>query len=202
MEKQYDEIIETANALFKQYGIRSVTIDNVSRSIRISKKTFYNYFRQKEDLVDAVLTVNEKNIIDKLHKLLKDNNAIDSLILIIKEMKKVVDSKSPTMYYDLKKYYPNLLEKHEKIQSDSISNWFESNLKQGIEEGFYRDDIDIELVSLFHVIQANNTFLRIQELKPKYSKKRLIEFYIDFIIHLIANDKGLKYFQEHYNRND
>ncbi|NDV46664.1 TetR/AcrR family transcriptional regulator [Paludibacter sp. 221] len=202
MENQYEKIVETAKKLFHQYGIRSVTIDNVCEELRISKKTFYNYFAQKEDLVDAVQDYTEKQVFAKLRGLLYSNNAIESLILIMKEMKKAVECKSPVMYYDLKKYYSHIYEKHDNIRKKEVSDWFMLNMRQGIKEGFYRDNIDIELISMFHALQLSTTFAAMKEQAQNYSKRRILDFYIDLIIRLIANEKGIKYFEEHYYKNE
>ncbi|MDD5185667.1 MAG: TetR/AcrR family transcriptional regulator [Paludibacter sp.] len=202
MESQQELIINTAGRLFDQFGIRSVSIDNVCNELHISKKTFYTYFLQKEDLVDAVLSNQKKNNNEKYEKMFKNKNAIDSLILIIKEIKKNAECESQTMIYDLEKYYPKVFEKHMAQNSEVIRLGFQQNLKQGIEEGYYRDDLDVELISLFHSIQIRNTFDMMQQANKKYSKKRLIDFFIDLMIHLIANEKGLKYMEEHENKAD
>ena len=197
MEALQETIIQVASRLFEQFGIRSVSIDNVCKELHISKKTFYIHFPQKEDLVDAVLNFNSKNNYDKFEKLFRNKNAIDSLILIIKEIKKTLESESLSMCYDLEKYYPKVFEKHESLRRSEIRQGFELNLKQGIAEGFYRDDLDVELISLFHSIQIKNNFELMQQSPKKYTKKRLIEFFIDLMIHLIANEKGLQYMKEH-----
>jgi AcrR family transcriptional regulator len=197
MEILQEKIVLVANRLFEQFGIRSVTIDDVCKELRISKKTFYIYFSQKEDLVDAVLNYNKKTNYEKFEKLFKNKNAIDSLILIIKEIKKVFETESQSMYYDLMKYYPRIFEKYETLRRSEIRQGFEINLRQGIAEGFYREDLDIELISLFHSIQIKNNFELMQQSSSKYTKKRLVEFFIDLMIHLIANEKGLLYMKEH-----
>ncbi len=196
MENQYENIVTVASRLFEQFGIRSVSIDNVCSELRISKKTFYTHFQQKEDLVDAVLIQQKKANKEKFEKYFKDKNAIDSLIIIIKEVKKSNENESLLFCHDLEKYYPKIYEKHELKNKEEIRKGFESNLKQGIEEGFYRDDLDVELISLFHTSQIKNTFKSMQESNKKYTKKRLIDFFIDLMIHLIANEKGLKYLAE------
>ncbi|HEY6915257.1 MAG TPA: TetR/AcrR family transcriptional regulator [Paludibacter sp.] len=202
MENQYEVIVSTASHLFEQFGIRSVSIDNVCAELHISKKTFYNYFPQKEDLVDAVLTYQRAATLEKYGKLLKNKNAIDSLILIIREIKKNVEHESLSMCYDLEKYYPKINEKFELEKREGIRAGFEMNLRQGIEEGYYRDDLDVELISFFHSIQIKNTFEQMSQDSKKYSKKRLIDFFIDLMIHLIANEKGLKYMEENYNKTE
>ncbi len=89
------------------------------------------------------------------------------------------------------------LHKREEIRAG-----FEMNFRQGIEEGYYRDDLDVELISFFHSIQIKNTFMEMSQDVKKYSKKRLIDFFVDLITHLIANEKGLKYIEEHYNKGE
>jgi len=202
MEETKDLIVQTASTMFEQYGIRSISIDNVCKELRISKKTFYTYFPQKEDLVEAVLIYQRKVNFEKFSKLFKNKNSIDSLIVIIKEIKKSAEQESTSMCFDLEKYYPKINEKFEQIKRDHIRAGFEANLKQGIKEGFYREDLDVELLSYFHSIQLKNSFeIMGQDLK-KYSRKRLIDFSIDMMIHLIANEKGLKYMEENYNKTD
>ena len=202
MENQQELIIATASRLFDQFGIRSVSIDNVCHELRISKKTFYTYFTQKEDLVESVLEYQRKINFEKYGKLFKNKNAIDSLIVIIREIKKNAEQESQPMCFDLEKYYPKINEKFEAQKREGIRAGFEANLRQGILEGFYREDLDIELLSFFHSIQLKNSFeIMSQDLK-KYSKKRLIDFSVDMMIHLIANEKGLKYMEEHYNKTE
>lgn len=202
MENQQEIIVSMATRLFEQFGIRSVSIDNVCTELRISKKTFYNYFPQKEDLVEAVLIYQRKVNLEKYGKILKNKNAIDSLILIIKEIKKSVEHESLSMCYDLEKYYPKINEKFELEKREGIRAGFELNLRQGIEEGYYRNDLDVELISFFHSIQIKNTFEQMNQDPKKYSKKRLVDFFIDLMIHLIANEKGLKYVEENYNKTE
>ena len=197
METLQENIILVSVRLFEQFGIRSVSIDNVCKEIQISKKTFYTIFPQKEDLVDAVLTFQNKSNCDKFNKIFKNKNSIDSLILIIKEIKKNIESVSQTMFFDLEKYYPRVFEKHMLKNKEQIRLGFEINLRQGIAEGFYREDLDIELISLFHSLQIKNTFELMQQSPKKYTKKRIIEFFIDLMIHMIANEKGLKYMRDH-----
>lgn len=196
MENHHENILIVAARLFEQFGIRSVSIDNVCNELRISKKTFYTYFPQKEDLVDAVLSYQKKINYERFEKLFKDKNAIDSLILMIKEVKKGVDNESQTMCFDLQKYYPKVFEKHESIKTADMKLGFEMNLRQGIAEGFYRENLDVELISLFHSVQIKNSFELMLHSSKKYTKKRLVDFFLDLMVHLIANEKGLKYMEE------
>ena len=202
METQQELIISTASRLFEQFGIRSVSIDNVCNELRISKKTFYNYFPQKEDLVEAVLIYQRNIQHEKFLKIFKNKNAIDSLILTIREIRKTIGQESLAMCNDLEKYYPKVNDKYEQIAREEIRAGFERFLNQGIEEGYFRDDLDVEMIALFHSLQMKKTFEQMSQDPKKYSKKRIFDFFIDLMIHLIANEKGLKYMNEHYNKSE
>jgi len=200
METQQEIIVNTASRLFEQFGIRSVSIDNVCTELRISKKTFYTYFPQKEDLVEAVLVYQRNIQHEKFEKMFKNKNAIDSLILSIKEIRKNVIHESTVLCNDLEKYYPKVNEKYEQASRQIMRSGFERFLRQGIEEGYFREDLDVEMIAFFHSLQVKKTFEQMTQDPKKYSKKRILDFFIDLMIHLIANEKGLKYMEENYNK--
>jgi len=198
MIDQKEQILQIAYKMFLTSGVRNVSIDEVCSELRISKKTFYTHFTQKEDLVDAVLTYHESKNFEKYEKNLNSKNAIDLLIFIIREIRRNTDCEPHLMWHDIKKFYPKVYEKHDNEKLYTIKNGFEQNLLKGIAEGYYREDLDVELAAWFHTIQIKNTFGGLQQSNFKYSKKRLLDFFIDLIIHLIANEKGLKYIKENY----
>lgn len=188
-------IIDAAENKFAQLGIRNVSIDDICNDLRISKKTFYKYYPQKENLVISVLKdLSEKN--NKKFRLIhQGNNVIDALIQIIRELKKSADNVSFVFMHDLKKYYPDIYFKFKVAQRELIKGDFEENLRKGIKEGYYREDMDVELVSYFHAVQAQTVFEQMNQALPKISQKRMMDFFIDLIIRLITNEKGFEYIQ-------
>ena len=198
MDQLQESILQTAARMFHQKGIRNVSIDDICSELRISKKTFYTHFQQKEELVDAVLIYSKTKELEKFSKNLHGKNAIDALIYIVKEIKKHADCQPHALWYDVQKFYPKLFERHEVEKMERIRTGFEINLQQGIVEGYYRKDLDVELISLFHTVQMKTSFEMMEENSKKYSKRRLLEFFIDLMIHLIANEKGLEYMQKNY----
>ncbi|MGI5975069.1 MAG: TetR/AcrR family transcriptional regulator [Paludibacter sp.] len=196
METLKENIIQTAGNQFQQMGIRNVSIDDVCAELRISKKTFYQYFSKKEDLVDAVIEHKRALSQAKLQKNIKDKNAIEIFVYMIKELKKSAECTPVLFWHDVEKFYPALFQKHNQIKQDNVRNIFENNIKQGIAEGYYRENLDIELLSFFHTVQIRNTFEMMMQMQLKFSLKRITDFFIDMIIRLVANEKGLKYIEE------
>ena len=147
MEEQKLQIIQVATKLFKQYGIRRVSIDDICGELRISKKTFYNSFAQKEDLVDTFIGYANNLLVEKVGAQCRNKNALECLLIMNRETKKYYEKEvSELVMDDVKKYYPNLFEKYRKINAERSYQKFLNNLKQGIEEGYYRDNLDIELL--------------------------------------------------------
>lgn len=198
MENIKLHITQTALGLFKQLGLRNVSIDAVCAELRISKKTFYQYFGKKEDLIEETVLYEQQIHMERFLKCVKDKNAIEIFIHMLKEMKRALESEPFIMWHDLNKYYPALYQKFDKIKTEAIMSGFEANIRQGIAEGLYRDNLDIELLSFFHSVQIKNTFEMMAHSQKKYTLKRLIDFFIDMVFHLIANERGLKYLEENY----
>jgi len=199
MEEQKIQILQVALKLFEQQGIRRVSIDDICCELRMSKKTFYNYFPQKENLVAVALKHHMNAMHDKMDKIAKQNTAIDSVILIVKEIKKSAGKLDSPFHYDAQKYYSHLLDESQEEYCQYMNDWLVANLLQGINEGMYREDIDVELMALFHTIRGTHALEKIAEKMQKISKRRVIDFYCDMIVRLIANEKGLTYFKENYN---
>lgn len=195
MDQITQDIIELAGSKFLQLGIRNVSIDDICNELRISKKTFYKYFQQKEDLILSVLIDGGEKVQDKMQKIYQNHNAIDALILIIKEIRKSENSRSQIFMHDLEKYYPEVYKKFSEKKSCSIKESFQKNLQRGIEEGYYRADLDIEMTAAFHSLYMKTTFEEMLKTYPKISQKRVIDFFIDLIIRLITNNKGFEYIQ-------
>lgn len=196
MEEHTKNIIQVAYLKFTQFGIRSISIDDICNELRISKKTFYQIFPKKEDLVEAVLQFQLTLEKENFEKIQRNKNAIEALVTIIKELRKITNENVPTFCYDLEKYYPATWLKHQERKTQWIRTSFEDNLCQGIAEGFYRDDLGIEMGAIFHAVSLNS-IKATMEMFPKLSFKRLTEFYVEIIVRLITNEKGLKYVQEH-----
>lgn len=198
MDNLRERIVETACGMFHRLGIRNVSIDDVCNELRISKKTFYVHFPKKEDLICGVLDSIKQKHFEYIEKVTQHLNAIDILIFNIKEMKKSIDASPFLMWYDIKKYYPKLFKEKEEEKMEYTKKFIDFILQKGISEGLFRENLDLELLSVFHSIQMRNTIEDMHHLSQKYSSKRVMNFFIDMTLHLIVNDNGAKYLKDNY----
>lgn len=193
-----ENIIQIALSQFHQLGIRSVSVDDICATLRISKKTFYQYFKKKEDLIEEIIQHVQQHFVARCMRQQKDKNSIDILIMNIREIKRAMEKESFLFWHDLKKYYPLLYSRYYDLQRDVERTTFEQNIRCGMEEGYYRKDIDVEMLSYFHTVQMRHTFEAMIEDQQHFPLKRVVDFFIDLMVHLIVNEKGLKYLEENY----
>jgi AcrR family transcriptional regulator len=115
MDKLKKDILKTSSELFCKYGLKSVSIDDICSDLGISKKTFYNYFKQKSALVlDVLHSLHEQkdDITQETKKLEEDpsKNAIDRIMSIMQFFKSSKGKTHQSFFYDLTKYYPKIHE--------------------------------------------------------------------------------------------
>lgn len=142
MDETKTKLIQTAEALFMRYGLKSVSMDDIARSMGVSKKTLYQLIENKEALITEVMIANrEKDMQMIMEAVNASSDAIDEFLRIsrnfIREMREV----SPTTLYDLKKYYGSIWEEQMEGHIDTFILCIGTNLYRGVEEGLYRDDM-------------------------------------------------------------
>ncbi len=205
MEDVKTQILTTASRLFLQYGLRSVTIDDVCNEVHISKKTFYNYFRQKEDLIDTVLfqlldLANDKK--NRKKSIFDDSslNAIDKIVLAFKHWKQDSSMQhSMTLMYDLMKYYPKINTKISEHQECRAKEGFKKWIQQGVEEGFIRSDVSIDLLTTYMYFQFSKALSELIG-KLEVGLSSTMEFLLDSNIRVLVSEKGYRYYQEKYKK--
>ncbi len=199
MDTTKTQIIQLSGNLFNRYGIRSVSIDDVCRELSISKKTFYIYFKQKKDLVNAVLTAHTEEDIRKLNKLIKKDNAIDNLLLLLQHIKTMMQNQKrhPALIYDLQKYYAPILEQNKCLYEQELNKIFAQNLRQGITEGVYRKDINIDMLCVFFCSRHTTGIVStIAGNIHHENSQSVLDFFIEMLARYIMTLEGWKYLQE------
>ena len=140
MDEKKLEILERASAVYMKFGIKSVTMDDLSRELGVSKKTIYKYFADKNDLVKLIIEM--KVQMDQavcINCSNQSENAIEDLINVSKFVIEHVGNVNPTVFYDLQKHYKdawNIIEKH---KWEFVLSMIKDNIERGIKEGIYRE---------------------------------------------------------------
>lgn len=147
-----DRIISQTYDLFMRYGIRSVSMDDIAYHLAISKKTIYQYYEDKDALVEGVLDIElKKNYEECEINKKKRQNSIHEFFLSMDTMKEMFKQLNPTIIHDIQKYHPKCFKKLNQHKDDFFYNIIKDNLELGIQEGLYRPDINIDILTKFHL---------------------------------------------------
>lgn len=194
MEEKLSTIIEQSTQLFMKYGIRSLTMDDVAKNLRMSKKTLYQFVSDKDDLVTRCIDAGclfDSNCIQ--HILDENHNAIDELLAISRFVSDRINNIHPSIFFDLEKYHPEAMGRFEKHKNEFIFNCVKRNLTSGIEHGLYRENLNTSIVSRIYLSCVDNV---LHGEVGKQSDYSLIEVYTELVkyhLHGIVSDKGLTY---------
>ena len=199
--EKFREMIPQLISVFMTYGIKSMTMDDIARQLRISKKTLYQYVSDKRELVMRCMehdcVQNEHGVREIVSRGL---NAVEENFEISKHVLKQLREIHPSIFYDLEKYYPEAWAMLHESKDSLTAEVIRANLNKGIKEGFFRDDIDIEIHTRLWITRMNVIFdpqlFPIQEFS-------IPEVYEQMFIHQIrgiANQKGIEYFEQFYKK--
>jgi AcrR family transcriptional regulator len=147
-----ERILLKARDLMLQSGLRQVTMDDLAHQLGISKKTIYQYYKDKDDLVKAVvnLELKEHEMTCKDCKS-KAENAIHEMFLLMENMKAMTQTMNPNSMMELEKHFSNAFDMIKTHKDDFLFSLIKQNLMKGIEEGCYRKDLDIDIISKFRL---------------------------------------------------
>ena len=149
---QFRSMLDQINELFFEFGLKILNMDDISRKLGISKKTLYRYVKSKEDLIAKLFDYEQikgDEIMDEIGK--QNVNAIEKLfkvsLHVFEEMKRF----DPKIMFELRKYYEQLFNVFHGKKMAQISRLMKLNLQQGITEGLYRPDLNIDVVVALYI---------------------------------------------------
>jgi AcrR family transcriptional regulator len=197
MNEELSNILERVRILYRKYGIRSVTMDDVSHELGISKKTLYQYVRDKDELVRKVVELEIAAGHDHLQKSAKENlNAIEELTEIARCIGFILKDYSAVTEYDLKKYYPDLYIRMREVRRENIFKFTQNNLIKGKKEGLYRENLNVDILTKISVSHIDSMLESEVITLTEFLEQRF--FFEYFVYHLrgIANEKGLQILED------
>jgi AcrR family transcriptional regulator len=194
------DILTRASILYKRYGIRNVTMDDISNEMGISKKTLYQYITDKEALIEMVLTEEYNQLDELLGKALKTfKHPIEQFIEIQFTILNNLLVQSGVLGFDLKKYFPEKYHRYFDKYLSLLITILSQNLDNGVRLGIYRQNLDAEHIVKTHVASLlsvidNDLFKLNEYLSEKHSIESL-RYHLRAIVskkHIDTIDKYLE----------
>ena len=195
---EIEVLLERVGEMYYKFGIKSVTMDDISHEFGISKKTLYQYVEDKNDLVNKVVQHVYKTEAEKFKEFVcGDNNAIEELLKVNQYLRHMISNHNPSTEYDLKKYYPELYRTIKDKKIDQMYDNVLANLIKGKKEGLYRKELNEEFIAKYYVSRIDSSM----DLYSSNENANNMQEYIYelFIYHIrgISSAKGIKFLEEH-----
>jgi AcrR family transcriptional regulator len=201
MDQKKMELLERASTVFMKYGLKSVTMDDLCREIGVSKKTIYKYFEDKNDLVLTIIQF--KVEMDKQACNICTNqadNAIEALVNISRFVIEQLANMNPSVFMDLRKHYPAAWKHMHDHKWEFVLANIRENIIRGKSENLYRDNLNPEIISRYYVSGIDTIMDGEVYPYPEFKRDEILSEILRFHIRGLANDDGINYLKEHFNR--
>ena len=196
LDQKFIPMLERIREMFLEFGIKNLNMDEISRKLGISKKTLYRYVDSKESLIEKIFECeNQKwyNFTEQLS--LRPLNAIEKLFEVSFRVHEEMRHINPMLLFELKKYYEPVFNDYLAKKRAFILTKMRKNLEQGVSEGLYRSDLNIELVVTLYVnylVEMHNYEMAKMN---NITFDQVFEVMFESHIRAIATPEGVKYFE-------
>ncbi|MEP7257961.1 MAG: TetR/AcrR family transcriptional regulator [Flavitalea sp.] len=196
-----DRIQQKANDLFRRYGVKSITMDEIASQLGVSKKTIYLYFSDKDELVDVVTA----NLIDYAQQSCEKHkqgslNAIHEIFQAMDFINEMFTDLNPVMLHDLDRFHPKAFRIFLDHKNKYLFQLIKANLERGISEELYRPEINIDIIARLRLEGMLLGFNQDVFPATKFNLAEIQRQIIDHFLFGVASQKGykliLKYQQE------
>lgn len=181
-----DRYVVKVYELFRKKGLK-LTMDDIASSLKLTKKTLYNNFSSKDELMRTVMQFVIEDIEFRINLALSQGkNALEALFLTSSMMNKTLEAIGPLLLSDSSKYLPDLKVLDHTNRMSFYSKIIHDNIERGITEGLYRDDFNKELVTLFFtsamakIYSWNGSYIYLKD--PYLFHSELVKYHLESIV--------------------
>ena len=169
-----DKILQKSTDMFLRLGFKSITMEDIACEMCISKKTIYKYFSNKDVLIEESVELVHKEVHETIDKIVSKNfNAIEENFEIKRMFREMFRSAESSPIYQLKKHYPEVYAKALSSQIEVCEKCFRDNIQKGINEGLYRENLDVDnyikfyYTLIFNINENTASGIEAEELEVK-----------------------------------
>ncbi len=186
-----DKIIERATSLFTENGIKGITMDDLAQYMGMSKRTIYEYFRDKEDLINECVLSMER-LQEQQMKYISDQseNMFDLLMRIYQESLIKMQKVNKKFIDDIKKYFPEIKERHDRKKEQSIRESVQF-FQKGIDDGWIKSELNPEILSVIISEEMELLFNGNFSVSSKFSFFDVYKTLFFIFLRGIATSKGM-----------
>ena len=187
-----EEIVKNALNNFMQYGFKTFTMDDLASTMGMSKKTLYEHFPSKHNLVEAVLDYALEMSCTNVENFIQGKGSvIENVYTNQKKVKEIFNINSDRPIWELQKYYPKTYKRMEVEFAKSDARFVEKLLQKGWEEGLFRKDINVDFYKKFYInVQRLRSITNVFP-EQEFPFWETIYTLMEYFFRILVNEKGL-----------
>jgi AcrR family transcriptional regulator len=195
-----ERILFKSEEMFMQFGIRSVSMDDIANNLGMSKKTLYQYYADKDELVDAVIGDHIRDIQYECVECRGNaKDAIHEIFLTMEHILEELRNMNPMLLYDLEKFHYRSYQRFKEYKSNFLAALIRKNIEWGIKDELYRPETNIDVMCKFRLESIMIPF-NVAVFPPgKYNLAFVSQELIEHFVYGLATIKGHKLIQK-YNQ--
>lgn len=191
-------VVQTALAMFIKDGYLAVRMDDVAARLSMSKRTLYEMFSNKEQLLTECMEIHSRYMAKRIADAVKENEDILSIMLRYIEIVVAESHNTNRIFFDSMDKYPKFKELFMR-HMESVRSRMREYLELGVSQGVFRDDVNMDVVMQAFAVMgrlANN-----EEMKRQYPYEQLVNDSIVLLLRGIASPKGMEVLEEYRYKN-
>jgi AcrR family transcriptional regulator len=197
-----EKILRGAEELFLKYGVRSISMDDIARHLGVSKKTLYQHFADKDDLVMSISHQHLERNYEQCEAIRKDaTNPIEELARISIWMKKSMEQINPTMLFDLQKFHLAAWNVWLNYKNKFLRESVIRNLELGIQQGYVRADVDKEIMAVMRIEFVQLAFNQHIFPRERFNLVEVQSQIFDHFVFGLVTEKGRKLYLKYKEHN-
>jgi AcrR family transcriptional regulator len=192
------KILKGAAELFIRYGIRSVSMDNIATHLGVSKKTLYQYFKDKDEMVLSVTQAHIQRDMLEMGRISEGTkNAVEEMIKLSACLRENFKDMNPSLLFDLQKYHHAAWDVWLKYKNEFIRNQIVRSIELGKKEGYFRIEANTNVLTTVRLETIQFAFDPVLFPKDKYELMEIQMQIFEHFIYGLFTDKGKKLYEKY-----
>ena len=196
-------ILRVANDMFLQYGYKSVTMDDIARMAGVSKKTLYQFYADKNALVEATVI----SFVDEMKQQTEEDSrtstdAVEEIFKALLFIDHTFRKINPVVVWDLQRFHPAVYRIFEHYKDGFMFGVVRDNLVRGIEQGLYRPELNVDIIARFRINSVMAGMSAQYTFPEQYDQKTVQRELLELYLHGIVSPGGLEliaHYKEKFN---
>lgn len=169
-------------------------MDDIAKHLGMSKKTIYQHFSDKDELVNILIKEKVGNQDCVVKASASDaENAVHEIFFAMENISLLLSTMNPKLFYDLQKYHPKAWLIFKGFKENTLTTAINNNLERGIKEGLYRSEMKVDIITQMRLEQIDLLFSQHDNYtRNKYNLAQVMLEITEHFLYGICNQKGVE----------